>query len=329
MAVLVPLTDDMRDSRASQRTDVILGSSKDAIPSGTATDWVSYGDQVAVIRVAAEHPIAADSEETTAGEGYLSRTVDLQVKERVWSRSGAPALPDQLSVIADGWSFDGDSKIRVGSHEASRLEVGHDYVVALARYSDGEWSPLGTGGILPYDDSQVGQGEFQGRTVTATAYRSTMQERLIAGDEEPLAYRAVGKKAADLKAFLTSATPDATAAKNFHLNAVARARLVAGAAAAAAAASDTFCRMAAPLATEAGSTYTPGELSDILADLSGMTDKQADAAVLRAYAAQLNTGGDSSTWTKLAVRMSAAARIERECSIEVGDLLPNDMDDTE
>ncbi|MFI8190691.1 hypothetical protein ACIF8T_18075 [Streptomyces sp. NPDC085946] len=328
-AALVPLSDTTQDNRAGQRTDVILADSKDAIPSITATDWVSYGDQVAVVHVAAENEIAADSEELAAGEGYLSRTVTLQVKDRVWSRAGTPALPDNLSVIADGWSFKGDTKTRVGSHEAPRLEVGHDYVVALAHFSDGEWSPLGTSGILPYDDSQVGQGEFQGTTVTATAYRSAMQARLISGDEEPLAYRAAGKDAAGVRTILAGATPDATAAQNFHLNAVARARIVAKSAAAAAAAADTFCRVAAPLATTAGSTYTPDELGDILTDLAGMTDEAGLGTMLRAYAAELRSGGDTSAWTSLAVRRSTATRVERACNIDVGDLLPNDTGDTE
>jgi hypothetical protein len=172
------------------RNDVSIAEPKDGIPSATATDWVSYEDQAPVVHVAAEHEGAADSEEVAAGEGYLSRTVDLQVKERVWSRSGATALPAALTIVADGWSFKGDAKTRVGSAEASRLEVGHDYLVALAHYADGEWATIGTGAILPYDGGEVGQGEYEASTVTATAYRAKMQAKLVTGAEEPLAYRA-------------------------------------------------------------------------------------------------------------------------------------------
>ncbi|MGC3000161.1 hypothetical protein ACPF8X_17790 [Streptomyces sp. G35A] len=327
-AVLVPLTDTRRDDHAGRGAAVVLGESKDAVPSVTATDWVSYGDQAAVVHVTAEHEIAADGEEIAAGEGYLARTVDLEVKERVWTRSGAPSLPDTLSVIADGWSFKGETKTRVGSHDTPRLEVGHDYLISLAHFSDGEWSPLGTGGILPYDNSQVGQGEFQGDATTTTAYRTAMQARLVSGDEEPLAYRSAGKAAAMVRTFLTSATPDATAAQNYHLNAVARARFVAKAAAAAAAAADTFCRVAAPLAVEAGSTYTPDELKDVLTDLGGMTDEPTTAAALSLYVARLGTG-DPANWTDAKFRLAAVARIEHECGIDVGSLLPNDTADPE
>lgn len=320
----VPTGDGVRAGRAGQTDGLIIAESKDGIPSATATDWVSYGDQAAVVHVTAEHEGAADSEEIEAGEGYLSRTVDLEVKERVWSRSGATALPASLTIVADGWSFKGDSKTRVGSAEASRLEVGHDYLVSLAHYADGEWATIGTGGILPYDNSEVGQGEYEGSTVTSAAYRAAMQAKLVTGAEEPLAYRASTKAAASVKSFLTSATPDATAAQNYSLDAAARAKLVSKAAAAAAAATDTLCRVAAPLATDAAGTYTPSEMADVLTDLSGLWDSPAKA-VLVAYAGQLNASADPAKWT---LRASAAGRLERECSLELT-LLPNDTDDTE
>ncbi|MEU5765999.1 hypothetical protein ABZ782_08785 [Streptomyces asoensis] len=327
-AALVPWADDARATGAARHGDVVLGESKDAVPSRTASDWVSYGDQAAVVHVAAEHEGAADSEEVAAGEGYLSRTIDLQVKERVWSRSGATALPDSLSIVADGWEFKDDGKLRVSSQDASRMEVGHDYLVSFAHYSDGEWSTIGTGAILPYDNDEVGQGEYQGSTVTASAYRSSMASRLVTGVPEPLTYLAAGKDAAGVKSMLTAAVPDATAAQNYSLDAVARARLVAKAAAAAAAAADTFCRVAAPLATDADSAYTASELSDLLGDLAGMSDAATDSTILRAYAAQLRSG-DTATWTSSAVRKTAATRIGRACTIDVGDLLPTDTGDSD
>ncbi|MFI9562911.1 hypothetical protein [Streptomyces rishiriensis] len=312
-------------SATAGRGDLIIAESKDGIPSATATDWVSYGDQAAVVHVTAEHEGEADSEEIAAGEGYLSRTVDLQVKERVWSRSGATALPATLTIVADGWSFKGDAKTRVGSAEASRLEVGHDYLVSFAHYADGEWATIGTGAILPYDSGEVGQGEYEGSTVTAAAYRAKMRAKLVTGAEEPLAYRASTSAASSVKTFLTSATPDATAAANYNLDAAARAKWVAKAAAAAAAAADTFCKVAAPLATDAGSTYTRGELSDVVSDLAGLTDNFGDKALLIAYAGQLNASADPAAWTS---RGAAMVRVERACSIDVG-LLPNDVEDAE
>ncbi|WP_327696634.1 hypothetical protein [Streptomyces sp. NBC_00459] len=329
-AALVPFVDDARGQHESRANDILIAESKDAIPSTTGTDWVSYGDHAAVVQVTAEHEMPADEEEIAAGEGYLSRTVDLDVKERVWSRAGVTALPSTLTIVADGWSFKGDTKTRVGSHEASRLEVGHNYLVSLAHFSDGEWSTLGTGGILPYDNSEIGQGEYEGSTVSATAYRAVLKAKLVSGSEEPLAYRAAASKASSVKTFLTNATPDPTAAANYNLDAVARAKLVYKAALAAARAKDTFCSVAAPLATAAGSKYTPGELSDILVDLAGMSDTSAEKWNLTLYAAQLRSDtGSATTWTGSGQRGRSATQIEQACTIDVGNLLPNDTGDTE
>jgi hypothetical protein len=229
---LVPLTDDGPghdtgpDSAATGATaggNVVLGESeKEGVPSFTATDWVSHGDQVAVVRVTAEHEqretssadSSADPGEDSgdgsgdgSGEDYLSRTVDLRVGQRLWTRPGAPALPATVSITADGWQLKDGGKREVGSRDSSRLEVGHDYVVAFGHFSDGGWAPLGSGGVLPCDGGRIGEGEFQGETVTADAYRSALRQRLIPGDEEPVAYRAAGKPAAGVQGILRGAKP--------------------------------------------------------------------------------------------------------------------------
>lgn len=227
---LVPLTDDGpgpgpdtgHDSAAAGATaggNVVLGESeKEAVPSFTATDWVSHGDQVAVVRVTAEHErretssadSSADPGEDSgdgSGEDYLSRTVDLRVGQRLWTRAGAPALPATVSVTVDGWQLKDGAKREVGSRNSSRLEVGHDYVVAFGHFSDGVWAPLGSGAVLPCDGGRIGEGEFQGETVTADAYRSALRQRLIPGDEEPVAYRAAGKPAAGVQGILRGAKP--------------------------------------------------------------------------------------------------------------------------
>ncbi|MFI5795439.1 hypothetical protein [Streptomyces sp. NPDC051677] len=219
---LVPLTDDGPDpgpgpgpghdtAGAGAGGNVVLGESeKEAVPSFTATDWVSHGDQVAVVRVTAERELRDASRADTgddSGEDYLARTVDLRVGQRLWARSGAPALPVTVSVTADGWQLKDGAKREVGSRASSRLEVGHDYVVAFGHFSDGAWAPLGSGAVLPCDGGRIGDGEFQGETVTVDAYRSALEQRLVPGDEEPVAYRAVGKPAAGVQGILRGAKP--------------------------------------------------------------------------------------------------------------------------
>ncbi|MDR6975503.1 hypothetical protein J2X68_002187 [Streptomyces sp. 3330] len=209
----------------------------------------------------------------------------------------------------------------MASPDASRLEVGHDYVIMFARFSDGAWSPLGSGGALPYDHGRVGEGEFQGETVTADAYRSTWKERLVPGDEEPMAFRTAGKPAAGVQEILRSATPDATAARYFALDPAARYQKVAGAGEPA----DSFCSVAAPLAVSEDSRLTPDELAAVLtdlADLAGPAGKGASA--LRGYAASLEAGAEGSASVDDTAREASAARIEQECGTDVGELLPTD-----
>ncbi|MFE6828140.1 hypothetical protein [Streptomyces sp. NPDC057690] len=326
---LVPLTDDGSAGEADSSAVVLGASEKEAVPSFTATDWVSYGDQVAVVRVTAEHERrdtdteTETDEEAGTEEDYLSRTVDLQVRELVWARSDAPALPPTVSVTADGWQLKDGTKHELGSPDSSRLEVGHDYVITFARFSDGAWSPLGSGGVLPYDHSRIGEGEFQGETGTADAYRSTWEDRLVPGDEQPMAFRTAGKPATSVQGILRSATPDATAARYFDLDPAARHQKVAGASEPA----DTFCSVAAPLAVSEDSRHTPDELASVLTDLAGLAGPAGkDASALRAYARSLEAGDGTSASVDDTARKASVARIEQECGTEVGELLPTDTE---
>ncbi|MFD7936209.1 hypothetical protein ACFV4T_17045 [Streptomyces sp. NPDC059755] len=328
---LVPLTDDGSGGEADSSADssnVVLGTAeKEAVPSFTATDWVSYGDQVAVVRVTAEHERrdtdTDTDEEAGTEEDYLSRTVDLQVEELVWARSDAPALPPTVSVTADGWQLKDGTKKELGSPDSSRLEVGHDYVITFARFSDGTWSPLGSGGVLPYDHGRIGEGEFQGETGTADAYRSTWEERLIPGDEQPMAFRTAGKPATGVQGILRSTTPDATAARYFGLDPAARYQKVAGASEPA----DTFCSVAAPLAVSEDSRHTPDELASVLTDLADLAGPAGkDTSALRRYARSLEAGSGTSASVDDTARKASVARIEQECGTEVGELLPTDTE---
>ncbi|MFF5369506.1 hypothetical protein [Streptomyces sp. NPDC013187] len=316
----VPVFAEDDHRRDTVSLEAAAAGSKEALPSYTATDWVSYGDQVAVVHVAAEHEESGLAQaEAEAGEGYVVRSIDLRVKERVWARSGVAALPDALSVVADGWALDGDQRTPLAPQDASRLEVGHDYVIAFARFSDDEWAPLGSGGVLPYDNGRIGQGEFEGQNVTVAAYRAALERRMIPGEDEPVALRTVGSPATGLGNLLQSTPADTTAARYFDLDAVARHQKVAGETQPPA---DTFCSVASPLAVSEANRYAPDELASVITDLADMTDEGASS--LRAYADSLRSGDGTSV--DGASRKAAITGIEQECGIDVGDLLPDDTD---
>src|SRR5882757_5798900 len=82
------------------RSDVVVGATQadDVLPSVTSSDWVTYTDQVVVVRPTAEQEIPASPEETEAGEGYIGRSATLTVDTVLWTRPGAPAAPATSTV---------------------------------------------------------------------------------------------------------------------------------------------------------------------------------------------------------------------------------------
>ncbi len=186
----------------------------DVLPSMTGTDWVTYADQVVVVRPTAEREVPAASEEgteageegTEAGEGYIGRAATLTVDEVLWTRAGAPAAPDAVDVGVAGWVFKDGQRRKFAVHDTPRLENGHTYIVALARLDDGSWSALGSDGILPYDNAVIGDGESQGTVRPAPAGGSE------GNSEESVESRLNGKPSQDLVDLLRTTAPDPAAA---------------------------------------------------------------------------------------------------------------------
>ncbi|MFF2538850.1 hypothetical protein [Streptomyces cyaneofuscatus] len=191
---------------------VIAGAppADDVLPSVTGTDWVTYADQVVVVRPTAEREIPASEEETEAGEGYVGRAATLTVDQVLWSRTAAPAAPDTVDVDVAGWVFKDGERREFAIHDSPRLEKGHTYIVALARLDDGSWSALGSDGILPYDGAVIGNGESQGTVGRATADKSDGSSEGNA--EESVESRMNGKSAKDLVDLLKATEPDPAAA---------------------------------------------------------------------------------------------------------------------
>jgi hypothetical protein len=178
----------------------------DRLPNTTAADWVSYADHVIVFRVDSDTQVPPDPSEdniTKAGEGYIGRTVDVTVQKTVWSRPGAPAIPTTTQLRAAGWHLKNGQKQELAMPGESRMEVGHTYLTALARYADGKWDGLGAGTVLPIDDGVIGHGELRGGWPT-----------------EPTAVIASikGKTAQDVASMLTGTQPDPTAVRYANLD---------------------------------------------------------------------------------------------------------------
>lgn len=138
--------------------------------SAAAEEWVAHGDHAAVIRVTRE----------TAGEpdpegDHVPRTVTATVTRVVWSRPGAPRLPEEITLRAKGWY----TTLWGGREEAARegaprLEPGHTYLVGLARLGKGV-ELIGDDAALPYDAETFGRGELEGRVTSPDAYRRAVR----------------------------------------------------------------------------------------------------------------------------------------------------------
>lgn len=200
-----------RDANAGPR--VIYAEGADRRPSETAQDWVTYADYVVTVRAVAENEIPPAAIDLARGEGIILRDVTLKVDSIVWARPNpARAAPDEFHWTAFGWHFtDGDAGNRVEMAErgASRIELGHTYVMALewepARCdvgdrTPGRWRGLGDGAILPYDGATLGQGEVAGATQAPSTF-AARAARVDAG----LSAQVVGRGAAALRSPLRAA----------------------------------------------------------------------------------------------------------------------------
>ncbi|WP_455360716.1 hypothetical protein [Streptomyces sp. SYSU K21746] len=185
------------------RGPVAVPEADDVLPSVTGTDWVTYADQVVVVRPVAEKEIPPSADEREAGEGYIGRSATLEVDRVLWSRGGAPTAPASVTLDVAGWTFQGDQRREFAVHDSPRLEKGHTYIVALARLQDGTWSALGSSAVLPYDNETIGKGESEGTN------HPTPPGGHEAGSVEE---RVNGKPARSLVDLLKGTAPDPAAA---------------------------------------------------------------------------------------------------------------------
>ena len=163
-------------------------------PSASLTHWVSYSDQVSVVSVVDEEPLAR------ARDGYLGRLVTLRIEQTIWRREGAPEAADDIRVLTWGWSVEQGERRPIAPWGGARLEVGSRYVSPLVRApaSGVEWTPLADDSVLPLDGNVV--------TTRGILGRSTLLVRRLAG-----------KSVDELATMLARARADPVAAKYFHL----------------------------------------------------------------------------------------------------------------
>jgi hypothetical protein len=210
-----PLEIAQRDqSPASPAGGVVLAESLEMWPSSTPEDWVTYGDHLAVIRIASEQKLPASEEELAAGEGYYPRSLTAYVKKVIWSRGGAPALPAEFSFVNGGWTFGEHGEARLQSIGAPLVRVNGDYIVQLTHSDDAgrEWTPLGGAATLPFGNGVIGQGD--------TIYEPTGEVYDLSADAATGSTRAKvwGRQGVeDLVRIVSGARPDPAATEHMSL----------------------------------------------------------------------------------------------------------------
>jgi len=146
--------------------------------SSTKADWQAEADALVVAHVSSErrHP-KPDREAYLGTNGFdmVGRTITLDIQRVVWvdpAREGL--LGERLSMVASGWFDNGQESVEMVVGSGARLEVGHDYVLALRWYPErhdptgddptvpASWGVLGSDAKLPVDGGVIGRGEYEG-----------------------------------------------------------------------------------------------------------------------------------------------------------------------
>ncbi|MGW1539389.1 hypothetical protein ACWCPM_03720 [Streptomyces sp. NPDC002309] len=153
--------------RGGLDTVVGCGPAQDPYPSQTARDWVAHADHVVVAAPVREEETDRREFEKGAYLHQSDRRVTLRTDEVLWSAPRPDrSIDETFALTAPGWSVlrsSGDRVERTVGY-SPRLELGHTYLLAVRRTSEG-WAVLGEGAVLPFDDRTAGRGEWCGRVL--------------------------------------------------------------------------------------------------------------------------------------------------------------------
>ena len=110
--------------------------------SETLHDWVSFSDQLSVVKVVSERAL-----DDRGGLGYVGRRVGIRVERTFWRRPGAARAPASLSTIDWGWCQTDRGRFPLVPQTVTRLQVRRRYLTPLTLYR-GSWDSLDDGRLL-------------------------------------------------------------------------------------------------------------------------------------------------------------------------------------
>jgi hypothetical protein len=110
--------------------------------SDTLHDWVSFSDQLSVIRVLGERAIGAQG-----GQGYVGRRVGIRIERTLWRRPDARRASPGLTIDDWGWCETSGGRFPLIPSGVTRLRVGSRYLTPLTFFR-GEWTSLDDGRLV-------------------------------------------------------------------------------------------------------------------------------------------------------------------------------------
>ncbi|KAA1420028.1 hypothetical protein FE697_019300 [Mumia zhuanghuii] len=164
--------------RANSDGPVIL-SAMEYYPSSSLADWAAGAEYLVSAFVTSE---ATQNVPPLDGEGdsqLIGRDITIDTAEVLWRADDSthPA-PSTFTMPVTGWVDQSGKLVEAAPDNGPRLEVGHEYVLALTWYDaqcgeDGNspagWGAVGSEGAVPADGGVVGEGEFEGVAVDPEA----------------------------------------------------------------------------------------------------------------------------------------------------------------
>ncbi|MFD9002095.1 hypothetical protein ACFV0T_14155 [Streptomyces sp. NPDC059582] len=178
-------------------------------PSESAQDWVRDADVVIVGRAGRERESDRQELKVGAYRYQLERTVELTRESVVFTSRGRahPAPGPTVDYVAPGWKIlrsDGTTRVDDLTGDAPRVVPGHTYVLAL-RWQEERWVSLGEGAVVPFDDHEIGRGEWCGQVLDTEAFAEG--ERLSRRDDHSLEKTLLGQDEKALARALDRARP--------------------------------------------------------------------------------------------------------------------------
>lgn len=134
-------------SETQPGTKVVQATGETVFPFETLKDARTFIDTLAVVHVTSEaiHKVEGDAKT----EGYVPRSVELDVRDIIWARPGTSEPKRTLNILVTGYSFKSGELIPIVVDGAPRLEVGSDYLVALTDFGERGVGPVSSWAVLP------------------------------------------------------------------------------------------------------------------------------------------------------------------------------------